>query len=172
MTKYRYGITAFEVSDINPTTGLATGTPKDLKEDIFRDSFDLIEEDGVTTDIFSEMDDNPKISFNEKGVTNLTVQIMDTSVDTLALLLGGTVVSSGTPVVRTWNEPAAAQNIEKNIKITTVDGYIVTVYRGKISAKKNFQLRRNNIWLIDVSIKPLTPLVPGLPSLDIVEPSA
>lgn len=170
MSKFRYGLASLKVSDIDPATGLAlAGSVKELKEDVYRDSFDFIEEEGTDTDHFSESDVDPKISFNERGKLKLTLQIMDTSVDTLALLMGGNVVD--VVGVKTWSRPAMNIQKEKYVEIETADGYKMVVARGSLSARYNNQVRRNGIALINVTITPLTPQVGGLATLDIIEPA-
>ena len=173
MGKYRYGLASLIVSDIDPATGLAlAGSEKELKEDVYRDTFNFTEEEGTTTDHFSEMDVDPKISFTERGKLNLSLQIMDTSVDTLALLLGGEVVTDATAGTKTWSRPSVNENIEKFIEFVTVDGYKMVIPRGKLMGRINNQVRRNGIALIDVTITPQKPEVAGLATLDVIQPSA
>lgn len=172
MSKYRYGLTSFVVDDINPADGTAAGTsPKELKEDVYRDTFDLIEEEGAETEHYNEMDSTPLVTFNEPGSETITLQVMDTRVDTLALLLGGTVVT-GAGGEKTWSKPDVVSVIEKHVTIETQDGYKVVIPRAKFTARKNFQIRRNNIWLIDVTIKPLKPQFAGLAAIDVIEPAS
>lgn len=169
MGKYRYGLKSLKFSDIDPATGLAlAGSEVELKEDVYRDTFDFTEEEGTTTDHFSEMDVDPKISFSERGKLNLSLQIMDTSVENLALLMGGEVVTTASE--KTWSRPSVNVNIEKYVEIETVDGYQMKIPRAKIQARYNNQIRRNGIALIDVSITPQTPQVAELATLDIIEP--
>lgn len=171
MSKYRFGYKSLKISDIDEVTGLAkAGTSKELKEDVYRDSFDILEEEGTTTDHFSEMDPDPKVSFTETGKTNITLQLMDTSVDTLALLKGGEVVADPEGN-RTWSKPKISVQKEKFIELETQDGYKIVVPRGKVVARYNNQVRRNGIALLDLSITPLTPMVEELATMDIIEPA-
>lgn len=170
MSKFRYGYKSLKLSDIDPANGLAkAGTEKELKDDVYRDSFNIVEEEGTTTDHFSEMDPDPKISFHEGGKTNVTLSCMDTSVATLALLKGGTVVD--VMGVKTWSKPAVSTQIEKYVELETLDGYKIIIPRGKVSARYNNQVRRNGIALLDVTITPLSPQFAGLATMDIVEPA-
>lgn len=171
MSKYRYGYKSLKLSDIDPATKLAkAGTEKELKEDVYRDSFDIVEEEGATTDHFSEMDPDPKISFSETGKTNITLQIMDTSVDTLALLKGGSVVVDVNQN-RVWSKPKESVQKEKYVELETQDGYKIVVPRGKVVARYNNQVRRNGIALLDLTITPLTPELEDLAAMDIIEPA-
>jgi hypothetical protein len=172
MGKHRYGITSFKVHNIDPANGLAlAGSELDITASIFRDSFDLQEEEGTETELYNEMDTTPEISFTEPGKETLSFQLMDTQVDTIKEFLGGEVVEvPGTS--KTWSKPLNAGVINKYVEIETQDGYKLIIYKGKVAARKNFQLRRNNIWLLDVTITPQKPDFPALAPMDIVEPLA
>jgi len=158
MAKYSYGISAFTMGDIDGTTGLQT-SPVDLKETVYKDTFNVTEEEGSSVDHYSEMDSTPKISFQDIGKETITFQMMDTDVDKLVLFLGGTKTVVGGR--DTWNKPSGAVSIEKYIKVTTLDGTDLEYPRVQVSARKNFQLRKQGIWLLDVTMTVLTPLLPS-----------
>lgn len=173
MSKFRYGLASLILADIDPANGGALdGTGKELKDVVYRDSFDLVEDEGTTTDHFSEMNPDPEISFTEGGKTTAQVQIMDTSVEMHALLKGGEVVTDGTTGDKTWSKPEAHQNIEKHVTMITDDGYKYVIPRAKIMARKNDQIRRNQIFLFNVSFTPLKPEFEGLAAMDVIEPGA
>lgn len=168
MSKHRYGYKSFKLSDIDPATGLAAaGTAKELKDDVYRDSFDIVEEEGTTTDHYSEMDPDPKISFTEDGKLNITLSVMDFSVESLALFKGGEVVEADGK--KTWSKPKVSPQILKFCELETLDGYTVIVPKGKVKARINHQVRRNGIALLEVTITPQSPDVDGLNSMDVVE---
>ena len=169
MAKYSYGISAFTVANIDPGTFLGVD-PVDVKEMVYRDSFNMTEEEGTTIDHYSEMDNTPKVSFTEVGKEIITLQLMETQVDNLVLFLGGTKT-----VVATrdrWSKPTTATDIEKFISITTNDGTTIQIPRAKLTARKNLQFRRNGIWLIDVTLTPLTPKGGTLAAMVIDDPAA
>jgi len=169
MAKYSYGISAFTVANIDPGTFLGVD-PVDVKEMVYRDSFNMTEEEGATIDHYSEMDNTPKVSFTEVGKETITLQLMETQVDNLVLFLGGTKT-----VVATrdrWSKPTTATDIEKFISITTNDGTTIQIPRAKLTARKNLQFRRNGIWLIDVTLTPLTPKGGTLAAMVIDDPAA
>jgi len=169
MAKYSYGISAFTVANIDPGTFLGVN-PVDVKEMVYRDSFNMTEEEGATIDHYSEMDNTPKVSFTEVGKEIITLQLMETQVDNLVLFLGGTKT-----VVATrdrWSKPTTATDIEKFISITTNDGTTIQIPRAKVTARKNLQFRRNGIWLIDVTLTPLTPKGGTLAAMVIDDPAA
>ena len=169
MAKYSYGISAFTVANIDPGTFLGVD-PVDVKEMVYRDSFNMTEEEGATIDHYSEMDNTPKVSFTEVGKEIITLQLMETQVDNLVLFLGGTKT-----VVATrdrWSKPTTATDIEKFISITTNDGTTIQIPSAKVTARKNLQFRRNGIWLIDVTLTPLTPKGGTLAAMVIDDPAA
>ena len=159
MAKYSYGISSFKYADINQTTGLAEN-PVEIFDELYRDSLSVTEEEGTSTPHYSEMNSTPKVEFQEVGKETITIQVMDTSAAMLERFLGGTVSTlDGSDA---WSKPVGATNIEKFIDITTVDGKRIRYPRAKVTGRKNFQLSRNKIWVIDVTIVPLTPLLGSL----------
>ncbi|WP_425628872.1 hypothetical protein [Cellulophaga lytica] len=171
MSKYKYGIKSFIVDNIDPANGNAAGTDAlDITPEIFRDSFDMTEEDGTETDIYSEMDNTPKLSFLEPGKETLTFELLDTRPEMLERFLGGTVVEAAGK--KTWSKPANQGIIEKHLTITLLDDTIMTIPRAKVVAKKNFTFRRNAPWTLEVNVTVLTPEVGSLAAIDISEPTA
>jgi hypothetical protein len=168
MTKYAYGISSFLIGDIDPATGLQIN-PTEIKESVYRDTFNWVEQEGATTDHYSEMDSTPKISFTEAGKETITLQIMETQADLLVKFLGGTVTV--VDLKNVWHKPTSAPAIEMFIDITTEDGTNIKIPRARVSGRKNFQFRRNNIWLVDVTITPMTPLLGTLDAIEITDPA-
>jgi hypothetical protein len=167
MAKYSYGIASLKVGDIDPVTGLMV-SPLEIKEMVYRDTFNMTEEEGTTTDHYSEMDTTPKVSFTEVGKETLTLQLMETQAEVLQKFLGGTVTTlDGSSA---WSKPSGATSIEKFIDIETEDGTRVRIPRAKVTGRKNMQFRRNGIWLIDVTITPLSPLLGTLAAIVINDP--
>lgn len=157
MSKYSYGISSFLVADIDPVTGMGIN-PIETKEAVYRDTFNVAEEEGTTTDHYSEMDSTPKVSFTEVGKETITLQLMETDTATLANYLGGNVVVEGGRNV--WRKPSGQATVEKHITVETEDGVTLVYPRVKVTARKNFQLRRNGLWLLDVTMTVLAPLLP------------
>ncbi len=171
MSKYKYGIKNFFVRDIDPAngSGLAAGE-LDIKPEIYRDSFDMTEEDGTETDLYTEMENTPFLSFQEPGKETLSFELVNTSPARLEKFLGGAVVVGAGKT--TWSKPDNQGILEKHITIILLDDTEMVIPRGKIVAKKNFTFRRNAVWTLDVSITPLQPEFSGLSPMDISEPSA
>jgi hypothetical protein len=165
--KYAYALSSFKYADINQTTGLAEN-PVELIEAVYRDSLNITEEEGTSTPHYSEMDSTPKIEFTEIGSEKIVVQIMETQATMLQRFLGGTVATlDGSSA---WSKPTVATNIEKFLDFTTLDGSRIRYPRAKVTGRRNFQLSRNKIWVIDVSITPLTPLLGTLAAVVINDP--
>ena len=157
MSKYSYGISAFEIGDITPVSGVIAAAV-DMKEAVYRDTFNSAEEEGSTTDHYAEMNTTPKASFTEVGKETITWQCMDTDIDQIVRLLGG--VKTTVDLRDIWTKPTIPADIEKYIKVTTMDGTILEYPRVKITTRKNFQFRRNGLWLLDVTMTVLSPLLP------------
>lgn len=169
MSKYKYGFSAFVVADIDPANGgPLAGSALDIKDEIFRDTFDMTEEDGTETDLYTEMENTPFLSFREPGKETLAFELVNTRPERLEKFLGGAVVSAGGTV--TWSKPANQGIIEKHVTITLLDGTILIVPRAKIVGKKNFTFRRNAVWTLDITLTPLTPEFPALAPMTISEP--
>lgn len=168
MTKYSYGIQSFTIADIDGATFLGIN-PVEVKEAVYRDSFNMTEEEGTTTDHYSEMDTTPKVSFTEVGKETLTFQVMETQVDYLVMFLGGAKTTVGGR--DRWSKPTVATDNEKFVTITTLDGTTIQIPRCKITGRKNLQFRRNGIWLIDITMTPLTPKGGTLAAVVIDDPA-
>ena len=169
MAKYKYGIKTFTIAEIDPANGAAVvAGALEVTADVKRDTFQMTEEDGTSVDIYSEMDNTPVGSFEEPGKENLVCELLDTTVERLAFFLGGSVVTAGG--LKTWSKPANQGTNEKHITIVLIDDTTVTIPRAKVTAKKNFNFRRNEYWSLPISLTPLTPEFPGLASMTISEP--
>ena len=169
MARIAFGITSMKVGGIDPTTGL----PTDLTDvgRIYRDTGTWTEEDGDETNHYAEREQDPVITIKEQGLETLNFSLMDTPADTLVLWAGGTV----TEVVDepdVWNKPRGPVNIEKSIEIVTADGTKFTIHRGKVTAKRNLTPTRNGIFLLEIQVRPMTPLVAGVPPVTIADPPA
>jgi hypothetical protein len=169
MARVAFGIKSMKVGGIDETTGLPTSLT-DVGR-IYRDTGSWTEEDGPETMHYAEREQDPVITIREQGVETLNFSLMDTPADVLVLWAGGTV----TEVVDepdVWNKPRAPVNIEKSIEIETDDGTVFTIHRAKIYAKRNLTPTRNGIFLLEISARPLTPLVANVPPVTIADPPA
>lgn len=169
MSKYKYGIKTFTISPIDPANGGALVAGQlEVTADVKRDTMQMTEEDGTAVEIYAEMDNTPVGSFEEPGKETIECELLDTTVERLAFFLGGTVVTAGG--LKTWSKPANQGINERHVVIVLQDDTTITIPRAKVTAKKNFNFRRNDYWTLPVSFVPLTPEFVGLPSISISEP--
>lgn len=170
MAKYKVGFSSVKIYDIQAADGLKDqATEKELKDDIRRDTFDFSQEDGTSTDIFSEMNDDPVYSFTEQGKSSFVFDFMDTSADMLYAFFGGTLVTNG-DTSKTWSAPDAKPDVYKYVIITTKEGAIFEFARCKVTAKRNFQVRRNEIYQIALQFDVLSSEF-ALPPVKMTDPA-
>ncbi|MDO6808086.1 hypothetical protein Q4603_05685 [Zobellia galactanivorans] len=169
MAKYKYGIKEFWLRDIDPTdgSGLAAGEI-DIKSEVYRDTFDMTEEDGTSTEHYTEMENTPFLSFEEPGKETLSFELVNTTPERLALILGGAVVTTGGKKI--WSKPDNQGENEKHVTIVTQDDTEIVIPRAKMVGKKNFTFRRNAPWTLPVTLTPLQPEFESLSPMTISEP--
>ena len=121
----------------------------------YRDTAEITQEDPEVIEHFSEESDEPEEVDEIKGATTIRWSIMDCDPDTLVQVLGGAAVGIGAD--RKWEAPASSVLIEKSVKITPRKGLPVSFPRVKISAKVNYRLARNGIFLVEIIGRVLQP---------------
>lgn len=161
MPVYSYGIKSIKSSEI----AAATGLPVELTDvgEVYEESADFTQEDPTTTDHMSEFKDDPIITIQRKGMKQVVFSLMDTAAANLVEWLGGTV----TEVVDEpdqWEEPSVTPQIFKAMEFEFEDGSIYGIRRGKVSAKLIPSPTRAGITLLEVTVRPLQPLVEDLKS--------
>ena len=168
MAKVAFGLEKIEKGNIDPVTGLPTGL-LDVG-DIYRDTASMETADGETTDHFAELKQSPVITITEMGTQTLRFQLMDTSAAKLLEYMGGTVTEvAGEPDV--WNAPRDIVAIEKAFVITTKDGTVFTIHRGKVVGKLIVNPTRKDVSLLDVMIRVLNPNVDALAPITVADPA-
>ena len=167
MAKVAFGIKSMKAGGIDPVTGLPTGL-EDVG-DIYRDTGSWTETDGTETNHMAERKTDPVVSIKEPGEETLVFSLMDTSAVNLEKWCGGTVTTVvDQPDV--WNKPSGVTNIEKSLEIETEDGTVFTIHRGKVTTKRNLTPTRTGIFLLEVTVKPMAPLVEGVQPVTIKDP--
>lgn len=151
---YTYGLQKIEVGDIAADGGM--GTTLEQLGYTNADSCTMTTEDPTDTEFTAEEMDDPVVVITQPGKTTLSFSLMNPSVDTLKLLMGGTVTTDGN-----WEAPAKMPVIEKSVKITPTAGFIMEVPRMKIVAKLNATYSKTGMTLIDVTGTVLTPTKDG-----------
>lgn len=122
---------------------------------IYQDSANIDEQDGTTTEHFSEESDNPEYSEDSLGPWTATYQVMNPDAEIKAALKGGEV--TGTAPNKKWARPAVAQTIEKTVKIAFKSGGYFLIPRAKVKASDTGQIGKNGILLMAVTITALQP---------------
>lgn len=147
-----YGLEYIKIGD--PVAG-GMGTTLAALGVTYENTAELVQDDDEVTDIMSEENVDPEESFVVAGAKRMNWSIMNYDPDEVVKVLGGT--ATGTAPNKSWNSPTSAVNIEKSIEFKTKNGQVVKIARAKISAKLNWQIRKNGVALIDISAKILVP---------------
>lgn len=129
----------------------------------YRDTAEITQADPEVIEHFSEENDEPEEIDEIKGATTITWSVMDCNPDTLAQVLGGIV--TGTGATRKWEAPASSVLIERSVKITPRQGLPISFPRVKISAKVNYRLARNGIFLVEIRGRVLQPRLSTVASM-------
>ncbi len=166
---YSYGLEYLKAGTIDGTTGAATGLAS--VGDIFQDTCDITQGDPTITKLYSAQNPNtPRKSFAQPGSKTLKFSLMSNDADTLAKYLGGTVTTVNS--VKQWNAPSTYVDVELAFELKTSDGTIIKIARGGVTAKLNYAVRTNSLFLVDVVVEVLSPKVGVLPEMIVIEPAA
>ena len=159
MPIYSYGIKAIRTSDIVTATGLPVGLTN--VGEVYEESAEFTQEDPETTDHRSEFKDDPIVTIQRKGLKQVVFMLMDTSAANCLKWLGGTVVEV-TDEPDQWEEPDTTPQIFQALEFEFEDGSIYGIRRGKVSAKVIPAPTYTGMTMLEVSIRPLAPIVTGL----------
>lgn len=155
------GLEKIEIGDIEPNGAMSTLLA--VLGKTYRDTAEITQGDPEVIEHFSEENDEAEEVDEIKGATSITWSIMDCDPDTLVQVLGGSV--SGLGADRKWEAPASSVLIEKSIKITPRKGLAISFPRVKISAKVNYRLARNGIFLVEITGRVLQPKLSTVASM-------
>lgn len=148
-------------SDGTPATTLA---PLGLT---YKDSCTMTSEDPEVTEHFAEESEDPILRKPRRGRVSFAFQIMDPDATVLQKLFGGTV--TGTPKV--WSSPTVSPLVEQTVKITPEQGLTILIARGSVTAKINAEFKKSGLFLIDVTVVPLTPKKAGVSPMTATDPA-
>lgn len=160
-----YGLAKIEVADILPNGGI--GTSFSTMGYTYEGTCKLVEADPEVTTFNAEEIDTPVIEIYKGGKVSLNFSIMDPIPSTMETLMGGT--ASGSMPNRVWTAPESKTQIYKSVKITPVEGYVITIPRAAITAKINAELSKKNIVLLDVIATVMPPSLAGTPPITFTE---
>jgi hypothetical protein len=167
MELYSVGLKSLKKGGIDPATGLPTNLLS--VGNVFKDSVGYTGGDVTKTEIFAEQFSAPVKVFNKKGAAAFVFQVMSTEGDTLKNFLGGTVVEVGGR--KEWSEPDNNEVIEASYEMETWDGTILTIHRGDTVGKPNWKVAENGIWLTEITVTPLQPLIAGVAKVKVKNPA-
>lgn len=118
----------------------------------YRDSVEIVDEDPETAEEYSDQDEAPIVAFLEAGKTQGRFSTFDFSAETLKKLMpGGTVVDGD------FTFPTANLGFETALRFKTDSGHVIAWPKVKLFAKKNMQMVKKGVALIDVTFTPLSP---------------
>lgn len=144
-----YGLKHIKMGDVDAGGGM--GQSLTAVGSIRQDTCDLISDDPQVDDVFAEQDDLPKETFVTTGITTLKFSLMDVSATTLEQIMGGTETSGK------WEAPKNTPDIEQSIEIETRNGLKIEIPRAKIYATFNYQFRKRDVIVVDVTARILVP---------------
>jgi len=157
---FTYGLESIEFGDIATDGGVATTFSN--KGLTFKDSFEIAEADPDLQKFLSEENDDPEMIISTQGEKVYRFQLMNPGVDEFAYFMGGTVVT-GPPKV--YEAPDVSPTIEKSVKITPKQGHILTITRGRITAKESGTYSKTGLAMLDITITVMKPTKAGEPKL-------
>lgn len=137
---------------------------------IYKDTCDLQEEDGSTTEHYGEASDDPFLVIDKRGKMTLKFSLVNVKPDNLVKYCGGTVTTAST--IDTWNRPKTVPNIELSFKATTQNDVIFKIPRGKVKAKINWKVAGLEVAKLDITVTALEPTKTGVDSFMVEEPAA
>jgi hypothetical protein len=156
MSAFGNGLQKVELSAIAGDGGV--GVAFTQLGNTLQDSASLTSAQGQTTDFNIEESDAPVLSITKTGTLTLKWSCVDVSADTLVALFGGTKTGAGTvasPYI--YTPPAAIVAIEKSVKLTDLQGNILTIVRASIYPAFNWGFSKTKIAQIDITAAILTP---------------
>jgi|GEM_PF-2993808 len=166
MSRTAYGVASIEKGSINATTGL--GESFASVGDILKDTAYLSQSPGNKTQHFAELKTNPIIVITEPGEIKFEFGLIDALADTVVQYMGGTVTNVA-DAADIWSSPTDVPDIENAFKITTEDGTVFTINRGRVEAMHDLVPTRKGLYQLKVSVTVLQPLIDGVPAMTITD---
>ncbi len=145
------GVKKVEYADVNSTdpTQMPEASAKWTAVDVYQDTCTFVDKDPTTTTHKSETS-SKKITLKTKEGSDLTLSIMDPSMQELADLEGGTYNKEA----KTYTEPETAVIVEKAWRITPQAGLVLNIPCSSVTAKKNTTYSATGITLLNLVVNP------------------
>ena len=131
-----------------------------------QDSCTVTMDDPDVTEFYAEEVDMPVVTKSKKGKVTIALSVMNPSIETLAMFLGGEADTTNLE----WNNGTTYENIELSCRIIPDQGFIFDIPRLKIDAKINGSLNNSSILTLDITGTVLQPEKEGVPNLKLKEP--
>lgn len=163
-----YGLEYIKVGAIEADGGLSTALA--ALGVTFENTAELVQDDAEITEIKSEENIEPEEIFEVEGTKRVNWSVMNYDADKLVIVLGGT--ATGVAPNKTWESPVSKDPIELSVEFKTKTGHIVQIPRAKITAKLNWQIRKNGMALVEISARVMTPAKADTPPISITKPAA
>jgi len=145
------GVKKVEYADVNSTdpTKMPEASATWTAVDVYQDTCTFVDKDPTTTTHKSETS-SKKITLKTKEGSDLTLSIMDPSMQQLADLEGGTYDKTA----KTYTEPETAVVVEKAWRVTPQAGLVLNIPCASVTAKKNTTYSATGITLLDLVVNP------------------
>lgn len=148
--KSSLGLKYIGIAEVTPA---AVPTTYVELEDAQIDSASVTENEPSTEDIRIEQKSGVyRTIVTEEGSTVFTVQLYDVSVDNLEKLKGGTVTPSAAQIGKRWSNKDSSFEINKALKLETLDGYKLYIPNGKVIALVTFALAKSSLATVTLTI--------------------
>ena len=118
----------------------------------YRDSVEILDDDPEEAEEYSDQEDDPIASFIEQGKTKGSFNTFDFSTTTLKKLFPGGTVSGDDFIF-----PKSNTGFETALRFSTDSGHTIAFPKVKLFAKRNMQLVKKGVALINVSFTALSP---------------
>jgi hypothetical protein len=152
------GLAKIEIGDVLTDGSMGTSLTQYGYTD--KDSCEFTTDDPTETVFEAEEADDPIHISYKGGKKQVKFNIADPDEAAMALFMGGTAVS--TPGAETYEAPSTFTVVEKSIKITPVEGIILSIPRGNIVAKLTGKFAKSDKLKLECTATILTPTKDGL----------
>lgn len=157
------GLKSLKLGDVGAQGGM--GEQLTVLGQTYENTAILTQEEGDETEFFVEEVDDPIETISKKGSTTLEFAIVDMTPTTLVRVMGGT--QSGTGDQAVWSAPSDTPEIEQSIEIISKKNVKYEIARARIKARLDVNFSKQEIGLVRITAKVLTPTLEGTPSIKI-----
>lgn len=168
MAKKSIGLSKIEMGDIAVDGGM--GTVLTQIGATVSDTAVLANDAPTVTDFNIEEQDDPFFSQSTPGKRTVKWDSYNVDPATLPQLVGGTYTAATETDGAKWEAPATAPVIEQSLKITTKDGWVITIPRGTVDVQMEWNFQKTKLAVLHITYTILTPTKAATPPLTIVNP--